>query len=397
MKTIQTGLDNLEQSLDLQRKIKGNIAYLCHGASVNRKLESGVVILKKLFGKRLKKLFAPQHGFDTTVQANMIESQDFFHPYFQLPVHSLYSHTRTPTEAMLQGIDTILVDLQDVGTRVYTYFSTVSLLMEACAQKDIRIVILDRPNPIGGKIIEGNVLQDNFKSFVGRFPIPMRHGMTLGELAIFAKMFYGIDCSLTIISMKNWKRSQFFQKTGLTWVLPSPNLPTADSTLTFVGTVLFEGTHISEGRGTTRSLEIIGHPKIEPFEFKRYLDNKLKKLPLKGFTLRPMTFIPTFDKYQGEICGGFQIHVTNQKVFRPWTLAQILCRELYHFLGEDFAWNTAPYEYEFDKLAIDLINGSDKLRHWVEKNGSFDELQAIEKQGYDDFELKRREVISTYY
>lgn len=393
MKTVLTGLDNLEQSPDLQRKIQGNIGYLCHSASVNRHLESGVVILKKLFGKRLKKLFAPQHGFDTTVQANMIESQDFFHPYFQIPVHSLYSSTRIPTAEMLQGIDTILVDLQDVGTRVYTYFSTVSLLMETCAEKEITLVILDRPNPIGGKIIEGNVLQDNFKSFVGRFPLPMRHGMTLGELAIFVKTFHGIDCYLKIISMKNWKRSQFFQKTRLPWVLPSPNLPTVDSTLTFVGTVLFEGTNISEGRGTTRSLEIIGHPKIEPFEFKSYLKDILKKLPLKGFILRPMTFIPTFDKHRGQICGGFQIHVTNPRIFRPWTLAQILCRELYQVLEKDFVWNTAPYEYEFDTLAIDLINGNTELRQWVEKNGSFEELQSIEQQGREEFESKRQQVL----
>jgi len=393
MKIVSTGLDNLEQSTDLQRKIKGNMAYLCHSASVNRQLKSGVVILKKLFGKRLKKLFSPQHGFDTTVQANMVESKDFFHPYFKIPVHSLYSNTRVPTLEMLQGIDTILVDLQDVGTRVYTYFSTMTLLMEVCAQNGIAVVILDRPNPIGGKIIEGNVLKDNFKSFVGRFPLPMRHGMTMGELAIFVKKFHEIDCNLLIIPMKNWKRKHFFQNTDLHWVLPSPNLPTAKSALSFVGTVLFEGTNISEGRGTTRSLEIIGHPKIEPFEFKEYLDVKLKKLPLKGFKLRPMTFMPTFEKHQDKICGGFQIHVTDKKTFRPWSLSQILCRELYHFLGENFSWNTKPYEYEFEKLAIDLINGSDELRYWVEKNGGFDELQAIEKQGRNDFELKRYEVL----
>ncbi|MEI8347233.1 MAG: DUF1343 domain-containing protein, partial [Pseudomonadota bacterium] len=359
---VLTGLGNLIQNVSLQKKIKGNIAYLCHSASVTADFTHGIIHLQKIFKKRLTKLLGPQHGLVTNVQDNMVESVNFLHPYFELPVYSLYSHTRKPTPEMLEGIDTLIVDLQDVGTRVYTYISTLGLCLEACAPLGIEVVVLDRPNPVGGEIIEGSMLQEEFQSFVGFRPMPMRHGMTMGEMALFYQKLYFPVAKLSVIPMKGWKRKMFWKDTGLPWVNPSPNLTTPDSALTFVGTVLFEGTNISEGRGTTRSLEIIGHPDIEPFSFLEKLHPHLKKAKLEGFVLRPLYFQPTFQKHAGKSCGGFQIHVTDPLKFRPWKLGQLLCQQLYQHLGQAFEWKAPPYEYEYEKLPIDLINGSDGPR-----------------------------------
>jgi uncharacterized protein YbbC (DUF1343 family) len=294
---------------------------------------------------------------------------------------------------MLEGLDHIFVDLQDVGTRIYTYIYTMTLLMEACAKKDIEVIILDRPNPINGEDIEGNILDMNFKSFVGRHPLPVRHGMTMGEIAKMADRFWNIKCSLHVIPMSGWDRGMYFEDTKLPWVMPSPNLPTIEAAFTFVGTVLYEGTNISEGRGTTRSLEIIGHPEIEPYGLLQEMEKKFHEYKLEGFTLRPVVFIPTFQKHMGKPCGGYQIHVTDRKKFKPWRLCQVLCQEFYHYLGSDFQWKLPPYEYEFEKMPVDLINGTDRLRSWVEENGPIEFLDELEKENKDDFLTKRKEVL----
>jgi uncharacterized protein YbbC (DUF1343 family) len=263
--------------------------------------------------------------------------------------------------------------------------------MEACGKKGIEVIVLDRPNPVGGTIIEGNVLEEDFHSFVGHFPIPMRHGLTMGEVAYFSNKFGEGRCELNVIQMEGWKRDMFFPETDLPWVLPSPNLPTWESALTFVGTVLFEGTNISEGRGTTRSLEIVGHPDIEPFSFK---ENFIKKYPCEGFILRPVFFRPTFQKHAQTTCGGFQIHITDPQKFRPWTLGQLLCYEFYHSL-KNFEWNTKPYEYEFERPAIDMINGTSKIRQWIEEKGAFENITKIEKEGMENY-FKQREQVLLY-
>jgi uncharacterized protein YbbC (DUF1343 family) len=394
MQRTITGLERLINEKSVQEKIKGNIGYLCHSASIDAEFNMGVLLLKKLFGKRLIKLFGPQHGFVTDVQDNMMETKHYIHPYLEIPVYSLYSETRIPTDEMLQGIDTLIVDLQDVGTRVYTYISTLGLLMEKCQKRDIEIIILDRPNPANGEMIEGNILENDFKSFVGLYPIPQRHGMTMGEVGLFGKKFLNVDCNLSVIEMKNWNRSMSFKETNLPWVLPSPNLSTMESALTFVGTVLFEGTNVSEGRGTTRALEIVGHPNIEPFSFcERVLKTMKGEGLFDGFNLRPVVFLPTFQKHMGKNCGGVHVHSTNHLQFRSFLVGQVLCREFYRELGSEFQWNDKPYEYEFHKLAIDLINGTDKVRHWVEKNGSVSDLIKIEKIGHDDYLNKRAKVL----
>ncbi len=391
---ILTGLERLLAENDLQKSIKGNIGYLSHSASITHDYKNGVVELRKIFGERIVKLFGPQHGFVTDVQDNMIETKHFVHPYFKIPVYSLYSETRIPTDEMLEGIHTLIIDLQDVGTRVYTYISTLTLILEKCHKRDIEIIVLDRPNPVGGEMVEGNVLEDEFQSFVGKLPIPQRHSLTMGEVGNFAKLVKKLDVSLKIIEMKNWKRSMFFKDTNLPWVNPSPNLSTMDSAVTFVGTVLFEGTNLSEGRGTTRALEIIGHPKIEAFSFTEHLNAILLKEGLGDATIfRPQVFFPMFQKFSGSACGGVHIHILNYTKARPWIVGQILCREFYHLLKDDFKWNDKPYEYEHGRLAIDLINGSKNVRHWVEKNGSVKELLEIEKAGIQNFTKLREQVL----
>lgn len=392
-KTI-TGLERLVNTKTLQDSIKGNIGYLCHSASIDSAFNTGVVLLQKIFGGRLKKLFGPQHGFVTDVQDNMIETTHYTHPYFKIPVYSLYSDTRTPTDEMLEGLDTLIVDLQDVGTRVYTYISTLSLLMEKCRGRDIKILVLDRPNPVGGEMIEGCLLNPDYKSFVGRYPIPQRHSMTMGEVGLYGQKILKTDCHLEVVKMEGWKRSMYWQDTGLPWVLPSPNLPTPEGAITFAGTVLFEGTNISEGRGTTRPLEVAGYPGIESFSFcekilKRFHEEGLSA----GFNLRPIIFLPTFQKHQGKHCGGVHIHPTVNNQFASWTVSQMLCREFKRELGNEFQFHDKPYEYEFHKLAIDLINGTDEVRLWVERLGSLSDLKKLETKGHDQFINERAQIL----
>lgn len=382
---LKNGLENLKNNKELQDSIKGNVALLCHSASVDSKFNIAVNIFKEIFKDRFIKVFGPQHGFVSDVQDNMIETDHYTHPYFKLPVYSLYSETREPTDEMLEGIDTFVIDLQDVGTRVYTYITTMTYILKACAKKNIKVVILDRPNPVGGEIIEGNILEENFTSFVGCMPIPQRHAMTMGEITIFAREYFKLDLDLDIIQMTGWKRSMFWNDTKLPWLNPSPNLPTADGSLTFCGTVLYEGTNISEGRGTTRSLEVIGHPSIEAYSFHEHISSKLNEVDTEGYALRPTVFMPTFQKHANVACGGIHIHVTDPTKFHSWRLGQFLCRELYHFLGKDFEWVTKAYEYEYDKLPIDLINGSSSIRQWVEKNQKVSDLLEIERHRNGEF------------
>lgn len=392
-KTI-TGLERLLNDKSLQESIKGNIGYLCHSASIDSKFNIGAIFLQKIFGNRLKKLFGPQHGFVTDVQDNMVESTHYIHPYFKIPVYSLYSETRIPTDEMLKDLDTLIVDLQDVGTRVYTYISTLSLIMEKCQGSKIKIVILDRPNPVGGEMIEGSILKPDFKSFVGRYPIPQRHSLTIGEIGMFGKNILKTDCDFEVIKMNGWNRSMYWTDTNLPWVLPSPNLPTPEGAITFAGTVLFEGTNISEGRGTTRPLEIAGYPGIESFSFCERVLKRLKDEGLsEGFNLRPIIFLPTFQKHQGKNCGGIHIHPTFNNQFKSWSVSQMICREFKRELGADFEFHQKPYEYEYHKLAIDLINGTDEIRQWVEKLGTYDELIKIEHNGYDIYKNQREDIL----
>ncbi len=395
MPPVITGLERFINDSDVQNLIKGNVGLLCHSASIDRNYTLSVFHLQKILGGRLKKLFGPQHGLVTDVQDNMVESKDYLHPFFKLPIHSLYSQTRIPTDEMLKGLDTIVVDLQDVGTRVYTYIHTLTLLMEKCREKNIKVVVFDRPNPVGGMMVEGNVLEKGFESFVGRHAIPQRHALTIGEIARLAQRSFGADCDLEVVSMLGWKRNMFFHETGLPYVLPSPNLSSPESTYVYPGTVLFEGTNVSEGRGTTRALEIIGHPKIEPFGFCQRLEKRILEWKIEGVRVRPIIFRPTFHKFHDVSCGGLQIHPTAPLRFQSWRFGQMLARAFFEELGSDFEWSKKPYEYEFTRLAIDLINGTDKVKKWCETDGQLNSLIKIEQLGRDEY-LNKRESILLY-
>ncbi len=392
MKKVRTGLDVLINNEGLQKTFNGNVALLCHNASVDATCVHAAFRFKELFGARFVKLFGPQHGFNTDAQDNMIETDHYIHPYFNIPVYSLYSETLIPTDDMLKGIDYLFVDFQDVGCCMYTYIYTLTLLLEKCSDKDIQVVVLDRPNPVNGIDTEGNILDLKFESFIGRHPIPVRHGMTIGEVALMHQKFWTKKkTNLKIIKMQYWERNMYFEDTKLPWLLPSPNIPRIETTFTFPSTVLFKGTNLSEGRGTTQSLEIMGHPKINSFSFySNHLSNRVKQSKLKGVELRPITFTPTFDKKANEVCGGFQVHVLDRTTFRPWRVGQFIIRELYHYLGNDFEWKNPPFEYNYRQMPIDIINGTDKLRHWVENNDSMDMLDDFEH--LKDYRLQLNDI-----
>ncbi|MEN7550801.1 DUF1343 domain-containing protein [Rapidithrix thailandica] len=391
--TVLSGLEKFCIDQHLQNTLSGNIAYLCHNASVGPQYEHGINRMLTLFKKRFRVIFSPQHGLGGEKQDNMIESPHFFHPYFQRQVYSLYSDTRVPSPEMLEGIDHVLVDLQEVGTRAYTYIYTLFLLMRQCAKSGVEVLVLDRPNPLNGIELEGNILHPDFASFVGLYPLPMRHGLTIGELALMAQKHWGLDCPLRVVKMEGWERWMYFEDTKLPWVMPSPNLPTVESILPYVGTVLFEGTNISEGRGTTKPFEILGHPAINAQEVVAHLSSVFHQNNLTGLVFRPQNFIPVFDKYKDQTCGGFQLHITDRKTFKPWKAGQLLCRELYSKLGDAFAWFEGPFEYIEKHLPIDVLNGTDRLRQWVTQQGSMEELEALETEGRHEFLTLRKEVL----
>lgn len=389
MNKVATGLQMLANDLSLQKEFKGNVALLCHNASIDANYVPAATKFKELFGDRFIKLFGPQHGFSTDAQDNMIETDHFIHPYFNIPVYSLYSETRIPTDEMLAQIDHLFVDLQDVGCRMYTYIYTLTLLLDKCVDKNIEVIVLDRPNPLNGNTLEGNILDTDFASFIGLHPIPVRHGMTIGEVGFMHQQFWAKNkVSYRVIRMQNWERNMFFEDTSLPWLLPSPNLARPESAYTFPGIVLFEGTGLSEGRGTTQSLEIVGHPKIKPFEFyEDHLKEVLNNAQLPGIAFRPITFLPTFQKQADYVCGGLQMHITDKNTCKPWRAGQLVMRELYKYLGDDFKWKMPPYEYDYTHMPIDIINGTDVLRKWVESCGDMDELDALE-----DYETYRQQL-----
>ncbi len=380
--TISLGIDQLTASAPDYLGAK-RIGLLCNAASVDGTLTHARQRLHAFFGDRLVSLFSPQHGLFAEKQDNMIESDHRRDPLLNIPVHSLYSRTRMPTQEMFEPIDVLLVDLQDVGTRVYTFVYTLSYCMEAARQYGKKIVVLDRPNPIGGLLTEGNCLQAPWCSFVGRYPIPMRHGMTIGELALMFNHRFGIGCDLEVIPLQGWRRGMYFDQTGLPWVAPSPNLPTPTSALVYPGQVIWEGTNVSEGRGTTQPFELFGAPFIDPQKILHTLGHQLPE----GAILRPVEFEPTSNKWQGHTCRGFQIHVTDPDRFRPYRTTLSLLQAVIACHKEDFQWKQTPYEYEFERLAIDLILGDQQIRTRLSAMEPIDHLEyAWQKElaAYDD-------------
>jgi uncharacterized protein YbbC (DUF1343 family) len=365
------------------------LGLLSHAPSVGPELASARELVARRFPGRLKILFSPQHGLLGEKQDNMIASADFADPVLGLPAVSLYGPRLTPPPEALATVDVILVDLVDVGTRVYTFAATLAKVMEAAAPLGKKVVVLDRPNPISGTAVEGNVLRPEWASIVGPYPLPMRHGFSLGELARYYNVTQDIGCDLTVIPAAGWRRGGYFDATGLPWVLPSPNLPTLDAAMVYPGQVLLEGTNLSEGRGTTRPFELFGAPFLEPG---RILD-RLKAIELPGVILRTACFEPTFHKWAGELCRGFQLHVTGRRTFKPYytTLALLsVIRELY---PGQFAWRQPPYEYENERLPIDLLTGDDLIRRGLENGLTVTELESAWQDDLNRFMEVRQEFL----
>jgi uncharacterized protein YbbC (DUF1343 family) len=348
------------------------VGVVCNHASIDHAFRHIVDRLLAADGVTLGAIFGPQHGFRSDVQDNMIETPHRDDASRRVPVYSLYSETREPTADMLRGLDVLVVDLQDVGSRIYTYVYTMANCLRAAARHAVPVIVCDRPNPIGGAAVEGATLRPGFESFVGQFPLPMRHGMTIGELAGLFNDHFGIGASLEIAPMQRWSRSEYGDETGLPWVMPSPNMPTLDTAIVYPGTVLFEGTLVSEGRGTTRPFELLGMPGIDA---ERFAD-AMNRLELPGAYFRPAVFEPTFQKHAQKACGGCQIHVTDRRDFRPVLTGVALIDMFRRISPASFAWRPPPYEYEHDKMPIDILYGSDNIRVAFERGASYKELAA---------------------
>ncbi len=381
---VELGLEKLlEESRALTRGAR--VALICNQASVDHSFRHAADLLHEHPDVNLRALFGPQHGIRGDVQDNMIETEHGVDRKTGLPVYSLYSETREPTDAMLQDVDTLIFDMQDVGCRIYTFIYTLANCMRAAQRLGKRVIVCDRPNPINGADMAGNILEPEFASFVGQFPLPTRHGMTVGELARMFNEHFKIGCDLEIVPMSGWRRELWHDETDAPWVLPSPNMPTLDSATVFPGTVHFEGTQVSEGRGTTRPFELIGAPYIDP---DAYAD-RLNSLRLPGVFFRSCAFQPTFQKHGGVTCGGVQIHVLDRKVFEPWVMGIAMAKSVNDMYPNDFRWKVPPYEYVYDKNPFDVISGTAKIREAFEEGIELEQIAAETKAPLEEFKELR--------
>lgn len=388
---VFTGLDLF--SGRLHRRFDGaRIGLLVHPASVNRRLEHATKLFLKNNRLHLKAFFGPQHGIYGQTQDNMVEWNGFTDLKTGIPVYSLYGKTRKPTYDMLEKIDVMVIDLQDIGSRYYTFIWTMDLCMEACSKSGKGIIVLDRPNPIGGLIVEGTVLDVKYASFVGLKPLPIRHGMTIGEIGYYLRNCFYNSLDYHVIKMKNWKRQMWFDDTGLPWVMPSPNMPTLDTAIVYPGMCLLEGTILSEGRGTTRPFEIFGAPFINPDK----LVKRLYEFKLPGVIFRPLWFEPTFQKHAGRLCGGAQIHVTDRLRFKSFKTAVAILKAVKDLYPEYTLWKDPPYEYETVKKPIDILFGTDKLRKDIDRGESLVTMEHWWTAQSLSFKKKIREQFLLY-
>jgi uncharacterized protein YbbC (DUF1343 family) len=363
---VITGLESLIKKFPPELKGK-NIGILCHASSISTDYRHISEIFYTRKDCKLVALFGPQHGIHGQTQDNMIEWQSQKHPVYNIPLYSLYGSHRKPTSEMLKGIDIFLIDLQDVGARLYTYIWTVKLCMEACSEAGIAVWVLDRPNPVAMLPFDGPVLKKEFFTFVGGASIPLCHRMTIGEMANWIKDKYYSQCNLKVEWMKNWRRHSIYSDSGLPWVLPSPNIPTLLTALVYPGTVLIEALNLSEGRGTTIPFELFGAPFINSEKLKKNLDDR----HIKGCAFRPHDFIPTFHKFAGELCYGMQIHITDITSYRPVGTAL----EIFEAIIEtsepgSLNFKSPPYEYEYNLMPFDILSGDSGMRETLiyEKN-----------------------------
>jgi uncharacterized protein YbbC (DUF1343 family) len=337
------------------------LGLIANPTAVTSGLVHAAQALHRARGVRLSALFGPEHGIWADAQ-DLIEVEDSRDPLTRLPVFSLYGKTRVPTAAMLGGLDALVFDVQDVGSRYYTFIYTMLHALEACAAHGRALIVLDRPNPLGGDDLDGNVLDPAYLSFVGLHPLAARHGMTVGELALMFRAERNLDVDLRIVRMRGWTRSMFFEDTGLPWVLPSPNMPTVDTAVVYPGGCLVEGTNLSEGRGTTRPFELLGAPWLDPWALARDLSRE--RLP--GVAFRPVFFTPTFQKHAGRPCGGVQVHVSDRARFPAFLAYLLFIHHARSQAPQKFAWRDPPYEYEHVKRPIDILCGTDAVRRAID-------------------------------
>jgi len=361
MSKILTGLDRFRE--EYWKKLKGRrLGLLSNQASLDSTLTHAREIISYMLPGQLKALFGPQHGHGSEDQDNMVETSHTIDMELKIPVFSLYSKYREPLTEMLELLDVLIIDLQDVGTRVYTFASTMLNCLRAVKIAGKKVIILDRPNPLGGEIIEGNLLSPELYSFVGPFSLPMRHGFTMGELAVVFNQVFKIESDLEIIPMHGWGRKMIWHDTGLKWVMPSPNMPLSETAHVYPGQVIWEGTNLSEGRGTCRPFEIFGAPFLDT----KVIRQGLAREAMKGCYLQEITFRPTFHKWEGELCRGFMIHILDYRMFRPYFTSVALLKTIVDLYRGQFRWKEPPYEYEYEMMPIDMILGNSELRKELE-------------------------------
>jgi uncharacterized protein YbbC (DUF1343 family) len=372
---------NVPVRLGIERLLNENISLIrgrrvglvCNQASVLPDTFAHAADVFRANGEfQLTTLFGPQHGIRGDVQYNMIETPHVRDARTGLMVYSLYSETRIPTAEMLGDVDDIVIDLQDVGCRIYTFIYTMANCMRAAAEHGKRVIVCDRPNPINGVTVEGNVTETEFTSFVGQFEIPTRHGMTIGELAKMFNEHWNIGCELEVVEMKGWQREMWGDQTGLPWILPSPNVPDVDTCVVFPATVHIEGTELSEGRGTTLPFFLNGAPFIDPYDWAA----ELRKFDLPGVAFREAYFQPTFCEFAGQSCGGVQLHITDRNAFKPVITGIAMVKTAYEMYPDHFQWRQNAYEYEYDKNPFDVVCGTDKIRKAIEAGVALSEIES---------------------
>lgn len=380
---MKFGIDRLLSEPELRAPLAGKrVALLAHPASVTDNLTHSLDALAGCDDMKLSAAFGPQHGLRGDKQDNMIESPDYEDPALGIPVFSLYGEVRHPAKEMMDSFDVILIDLQDLGCRIYTFITTLRYILEAAAEHDKAVWVLDRPNPTG-RPVEGMMLEEGWESFVGAGPMPMRHGLTLGEMGLWFVRHFNLDVNYQVIEMQGWQPDGpgFGWPTDRVWINPSPNAPNLFMARAYAGTVMLEGTTLSEGRGTTRPLELFGAPEIDAKAVISEMD-KIAPQWLKGCKLRECWFEPTFHKHVGKLCNGVQIHAEgpfyDHSAFQPWRLQSVAFKAIRNLYPDYDLWRDFPYEYEVGKLAFDVINGGPRLREWIDDpSASADDLDAI--------------------
>ncbi len=388
MAGVLTGLEVLLH--ERPKMLKGKrIGLLAHQASIDGRARSTFDCLKEDLHYDIVRIFGPEHGFAASAQ-DMIGVGPAYHKGVE--VISLYGdsfESLFPSKEQLEGLDWLVVDLQDIGSRYYTYFTTLGFCMERCAEIGLPLLLLDRPNPIGGSITEGNLLQNGIRSFVGWYPLPVRHGMSIGELALWLKNRLGLNLQLEVVQMRNYRRPMWYDECGLLWVLPSPNMPTLETAMVYPGGCLLEGTNLSEGRGTTRPFELFGAPWLNA----EAVISAMQKHCIEGAVFRATTYRPTFHKYAGQDCNAIQVHVTDRDRFKPYLCYLLLLREIFLLHPADFKWRTETYEFVKEPIAIDLLTGSPELRTMIESGADRTEIEMESRIGLEDFLHERKDFL----